>query len=65
MPKQKGCDQIGLVAIGARIVAMAREVAQQPFRNLGIKPRLYGQSQHGRSDCHVEQLNPQVHLLEG
>src|SRR5271157_5785311 len=64
MPKQKGSDQIGLVAIGSRIIAVAREVAQQPFRNLRIKFRLYRQSQHGGRDRHVKQLNPQVHLIE-
>src|ERR1700687_607289 len=44
---------------------MAREVAQQGFRNLGIKIGLNAESQHGGSDCHVEQLDPEVHLSEG
>ena len=65
MTKQKGCDQIGLVAIGAGIVAMAREVAQQRLGDLGIKVGLYSQPQHGGSDRHVEQLDPEMHLLEG
>jgi len=58
MAKQKGCDQIGLVTIGPGIVAVAREVAQQGFRNLGVKIGLHPKSQHGRSDCHVQQLDP-------
>src|SRR6202158_6013893 len=44
---------------------MAREVAQQGFRNLGIKIGLHPKSQHGGSDCHVEALDPEVHLSEG
>ncbi len=43
---------------------MAREVAQQRLRNLGIKVGLHAKSQHGGSDCHVEELDPEVHLSE-
>jgi hypothetical protein len=53
------------VAIGARIVAVAREVAQQRFGNLGIKVGLHSKPQHGRSDRHVEKLDPKMHLIEG
>src|SRR6266481_5892335 len=65
MAKQKGCDQIGLVTIGAGIVAMAREVAQQRLGNLGIEIGLNAKSEHGGSDCHVEELDPEVHLSKG
>src|ERR1019366_2654698 len=65
MAKQKGCDQIGFVTIGAGIVAVAREVAQQRFGNLRIKVGLHSKSQHGGSDRHVEELNPELHLIEG
>ena len=64
MAKQKGCHQIGLVASGAGIVAVAREVAQQRLGNLGIKVGLHANSQHGGSDRHVEELDPAVHLIE-
>src|ERR1700674_4414799 len=44
---------------------MAREVAQQGFGNLGIKVGLHPKSQHGGSNCHVEELDPEMHLSEG
>ena len=64
MAKQKSCDQIGFVAIGAGIVAMAREVPQQRLGNLGIKVGLHSEPQHGGSDRHVEKLDPELHLIE-
>ncbi len=65
MAKQKGCDQIGLVAIGAGIVAVASEVAQQRLGNFGIEIGLHSQPQHGGSNRHVEQLDPEMHFVEG
>src|SRR5260370_650679 len=53
MAKQKGCDQIGFVTIGAGIVAVAREVAQQRLGDLGIKVGLHPKSQHGGTARHV------------
>ncbi|MGA2965614.1 MAG: hypothetical protein ABSD64_05330 [Terriglobales bacterium] len=65
MAKQKGRDQIGLVAIGAGIVAVAREETQQRLGHLGIKVRLHCKPQHGGSDRHIEKLDPELHLIEG
>src|SRR6266403_1825294 len=65
MAKQKGCDQIGLVTIGAGIVAMAREVAQQRLSYLGIEIGFHSAPQHGGGYRHVEKLYPKLHLIEG
>ena len=61
MTKQKSRHQIGFVAIGAGIVAVAREVAQQRLGHLGIEVGLHSQPQHGGSDGHVEELDPELH----
>ena len=37
----------------------------QRLGNLGIKIGLNAKSEHGGSDCHVEELDPEVHLSEG
>ena len=43
---------------------MAREVTQKRLGDLGIEIGLYSQPQHGGRDRHVEELDPELHLIE-
>ena len=65
MTEEEGGDEIGFVAVGGGIVAVARKIAQERLGTSGSRSELQTQPQHGGSDGHVEELNPEMHLAEG